>query len=316
MKLKVFIANNRAEAFEMVKTELGEQALITDTEYFEDGRVRITAALEDDVFDNDIYEAFTGTHNNSTVNIIRDALEYHNVPFDLADSIIKVANLAETDDTVMALASAIDDLFRFNPLPETKTPMAFMLVGPPGAGKTLSVAKLAAKALMKKKLNVGVITTDVRKPGAIEQLSLLMKILNIETLRAKTPTSLLKTIDILRNEGKDLILIDSPAHNPFALQDMSILGDYIGVTNIEPVLVMPAGIDPIEAEEIAESFVDVGTNRIIATKLDVSRRLGAILNAAKNHRLNFSNVGATPNIAKGIFRINPVSMARLILPED
>lgn len=316
MKLKVFEANNRAEAFEMVKAKLGEQALITDTEYYEDGRVRITAALEEDIYDNDVYEALTGNSNNSIVNSIREALDYHNVPFNIAEKILKVASVAETEDIVMAMAAALDDLFRFNPLPETKNSYAFMMVGPPGAGKTLAVAKLVARAVMNKNLKVGVITTDIRKPGAVEQLSALTKILNIKTMKAKSPEALAEYIKAMRKDAHDLIFIDSPAHNPFSLQDMGILNEYVESSNIEPVLVMPAGIDASEAEEIAESFVNLGVNRLIATRLDVSRRLGAILNAASNSRLNFANVSVSANIAKGIYRINPVSMARLILPDN
>ena len=61
-------------------------------------------------------------------------------------------------------------------------------------------------------------------------------------------------------------------------------------------------------------FADLGATRLLVTRLDMARRLGGILAAADAARLSFSDVSITPNIAEGITPINPVSLARLIMP--
>ena len=330
MKFKTFEANSHTEAIEKIKTEFGDMALITDTEYYEDGHVCITAALEDDIYDNEIYQAITGNSNNEVINTIREALEYHNVPFALSQKLLRIVELTEiaASETIrenkkarMSLAAAIEDMFRFNPLPEENKPeyrnaCTFMMVGPPGGGKTLTVAKLATRSVVKRKnIKISVISTDTCKRGSFEELSAITKILNIETLKAKNPDILASYVSRLKNDH-DLIFIDTPAYNPFSPQDMTVLGEYIAASDSEPVLVIPAGIDVDEAGEIADSFVELGVKRLIATRLDTSRRIGAILNAAGNSRLNLSDIGISSNIARGIYHITPMSMARLILPDE
>jgi len=62
------------------------------------------------------------------------------------------------------------------------------------------------------------------------------------------------------------------------------------------------------------AFSEAGASRLIATKLDISRRLGGVLSAADAGRLALAAAGVSPNIGDGLAPINPVSLARLILP--
>ena len=79
---------------------------------------------------------------------------------------------------------------------------------------------------------------------------------------------------------------------------------------------MAAGGDPLEAGEIAEAYRDMGARRLVVTRIDVARRLGAVLNAAAVGRLTLSEVGVGANVADGLKPINPVSLARLLLPQE
>ncbi len=86
--------------------------------------------------------------------------------------------------------------------------------------------------------------------------------------------------------------------------------------DVEPILVLAAGGDAGEAADIGESFSACGATRILATRLDMTRRLGAIFAAADAGQLMFSEVSLNPHVATGLCAINPVSMARMILPPD
>jgi len=61
----------------------------------------------------------------------------------------------------LALGAAFDTHFQFRPIIDDKPDKPIILIGPPGAGKTLCVAKFATKATMGKR-PVTVISTDVR----------------------------------------------------------------------------------------------------------------------------------------------------------
>ena len=53
---------------------------------------------------------------------------------------------------------------------------------------------------------------------------------------------------------------------------------------------------------------------MVATRVDLARRLGGLLSAAHAGRLAFAEVSITPQIAEGLTAINPIALARLLLP--
>jgi flagellar biosynthesis protein FlhF len=114
----------------------------------------------------------------------------------------------------------------------------------------------------------------------------------------------------------DLVFIDSPGLNPFSQHDMDFLKTLVNAADVEPILVLAAGGDAQEAADIGEAFGASGATRLLATRLDMTRRLGAILSAADAGQLMFSEVSLNPHVATGLCAINPISMARLILPPE
>ena len=110
------------------------------------------------------------------------------------------------------------------------------------------------------------------------------------------------------------VLIDSHGCNPFDKQEMAHLASLVRCAEAENILVLAAGGDALETAEIAREFASIGATRLVITRLDMTRRLGSILAAADAGRLSLSDVSITPGVAEGINPINPVSLARLIMP--
>ena len=81
-------------------------------------------------------------------------------------------------------------------------------------------------------------------------------------------------------------------------------------------MVIPAGGDASEMADVGRAFADIGCTRMIATRLDATRRLGGILATAEAGRLSFSDVGVGPQVADGLVEITPVALARMLLPEN
>jgi flagellar biosynthesis protein FlhF len=81
----------------------------------------------------------------------------------------------------------------------------------------------------------------------------------------------------------------------------------------EPVLVLSAACDATLLAEIAASFANLGVRRLIATHVDVSRRLGAVLAAADASRIALAQISVTPYLARGLGAMNAAVCARLIL---
>ncbi|MEQ8509772.1 MAG: GTP-binding protein [Rhodospirillaceae bacterium] len=315
MRLKSYTAATMAEAMNLVREELGEDAIIVSTQRSSDGQgVRITAALEEPEGEEDIARALAGENATPFSENVRNALAYHGVPARLIEKLVMTARSVEVGSPTMACAAALEDNFDFAPLPERKATRPFMLVGPPGSGKTITVAKLAARARLSGR-PVGVITTDTVRAGAVEQLTAFTKILEIEIQQVRGPDALPYAVNEMM-ANYDLVFIDSPGLNPFSHHDMDYLKALSQSADVEPILVLAAGGDASEAADIGEAFSTSGATRILATRLDMTRRLGAILAAADAGQLMFSEVSLNPHVATGLCAINPVSMARMILPPD
>ena len=111
-----------------------------------------------------------------------------------------------------ALSDTLEMLFRFEPIPTGAHEKPLMVVGEPGAGKTLTTAKLAARAVMND-LTPCVISFDTVRAGGIEQLAAFTTILKLPLIKVNSPEQLLEA---LRDHADaDQIIIDSPGVNPF-----------------------------------------------------------------------------------------------------
>lgn len=314
MRLKSFTAATMAEAMEMVRIELGDDAIIVSTQRAAGSKgVRITAALEPADADLAVAEMLEESHPSGAADAVRMALDGHGLPQRLLERLTNAARTAELTDPTLACAAALEAGFTFACLPEHTAPRPFLLVGPPGSGKSIATAKLAARSVLKQR-QVGVITCDNLRAGATEQLAAFTRILEIDLVKARGPDSLRRAVEAATGLF-DLMLIDSPGLNPFRQTDMDYLTELVEAADVEPILVIAAGGDPIESGEVAESFAAIGATRLFTTKLDTTRRLGGMLSAAEMGQLALCDVSASPHVASGLAPISAMSLARLLMPQ-
>jgi len=312
MRLKSFTAPTMAEATELVRRELGEEAIIVSSQRASDGRgARVTAAVEDSSIDEAPFPDVEEPETRTPAETIRQALAYHGTPLRLSERLIATASGISGRTALDAFAGALDAGFAFAPLPEEGGGGPVMLIGPPGGGKTITTAKLVARARLAGH-SVGIITTDTRRAGGIEQLEAFTRILELPLRTADTPEELRAVLS--NDAARAAAYIDTAGTNPFSDAEMENLGEMVRASMAEPVLVLPAGGDAMESSDIAAAFATVGAKRILVTRLDMARRLGSILAAADAAHLIFCDVSVTPRVADGLSPINPKSLARLIMP--
>lgn len=332
MRLKTFTAENMNEAMRRVRDQLGDDAIIVSTQRGPNGRgVRITAALDtpDPMVDEPpprvsapearkrpapVAEAepeATAANEADVLEILATELDGHGVPGRYAERLIRAAEALGIDDPVLALAGALDAIYAFAPIPDFKLPERIALVGPPGAGKTLAVAKIATRAVMaKRRLNV--VSTDCVRAGAADQLGAFTRILKLDLRIADGADSLVGTLRDCHPERGTVI--DTAGVNPFDAEDVEALAELVEAADAEPVLVLPAGGDVYESADMARVFSGIGANRMITTRLDMTRRLGGPLVAAQVAHLRFADVSVSSSAADGLTPLNPVSLSRLLLP--
>lgn len=311
MRVRSFNANTMTEAMAQVRATLGPDAIIVSTHRSRRGRgVQITAALDEPQADRDLSASLAQAETpekTSETDPLHDMLDYHGVPARLRSRLISCAREMPTSDPTTALAGALDNYFSFA---KRADPAArpIMLVGPPGVGKTVCVAKLAARAVLRGG-GVAVATTDTVRAGAVAQLEAYTSLLEQPLLMAESPGELRRAADA--NSDASLV-IDSPGTNPFDDSEMSDLKAFVSTARVEPILVLTASADPAEAAEMAEQFAAIGCRKLIVTRLDAARRIGAILTAALAGELAFTEVSITSSVAQGLRPLNPMSLSRVL----
>lgn len=304
MRFTTFTAPTMTEAMKRVRARLGEEAVIVSTEEDEDGNARVTAAVEQP-------DRPLPTGGPDMVDVLNEALSGHGLAPALTEKILCTALSFDTDDTLVALAGALTTVFSFAPV-EAAPRRPLLLIGAPGGGKTLSLVKLATRAVMTG-VTPRLVSADAVRAGAFEQLKAFARILKLTVHRATTPEGLEPFV--AASKPGDLLLIDSPGVNPYDTAARRELAALIAASGAEPLLVLPAGGDAVDTMETARIFRDLGARRFIVTRLDMAQRLGSIMSSAEALRMALGEASVTADVANGLTPFNAVVLARLLLPK-
>lgn len=305
MRLKTFTAQSMMEAIALVRETLGPDAIIVSDQQEEGGiGVRVTAAI-----DTPIDAMGTIPSAPDALDKLTDTLSDHAVPAGLAERILAGAARAQmgTADAAASLAEGLEQCFYFAPmgLPAAGA-RPVMLVGPPGAGKTLTAAKLAQRAVTAKRH----VTLIAAGGGTAERLAAYARKLDAELLMADGPAELRRALTLC--EGA--VLIDCAGVNPFDRDAMAAQKELIDAADAEPVLILPAGGDAGECADMAAEFAAIFVRRLIATRGDIARRLGGILSAAEAGGLALAEITTSAAIDAGLDPLDAIALARRLLP--
>ncbi|MEO3433814.1 GTPase [Inquilinus sp. CAU 1745] len=314
MRLKSFTAPTVAEAMAQIRETLGDAAIIVATNDDRDGGVRVTAAIDEEtVRKPPPRPARTDAPDPADgLDAIYRAMRSHGVPAIIGEALLDRIAGFDTRDPGRALSAGLRDMFGFSSLANREDGRPIVMVGPPGVGKTQTTAKLAARALMAGQ-SVSLITTDTDRTGGGASLAAFAEAMKLPLARADTPTELRSAL--AETKAADLVVIDTAGRNHLQAADMVALGRFLVLGGMEPVLALPAGLDPVEAGDIAKAFADLGARRLVATRVDMARRLGSLLAAAHAANLAFAEYGDTPRIKDGIVPFDPPALARLLLTD-
>jgi flagellar biosynthesis protein FlhF len=292
MRLKTYHAGSIVQAMAMIRAELGQDALILSSRRVAGG-VEVVACLEP------AEEALNAPPPRAPAPPQRWApppyrpprvtgsgtLAWHGVPASLADRL-------QGRDLADGLAQAL----QFGALP-LQAPAPLLFVGAPGAGKTLTVARLATRLVLAGQMPL-VISADGRRAGAAEELAAYTRLLGAELIVASKPATVTRALT--RRPAGAPVLIDAPGLNPFDPAQIGAMRGLAESAAAVTVLVLQAGQDTQEAVEQAEIFAAAGVGHLIPTRLDIARRLGAILGAAFAGGLRLSEAGTGPGATDGL----------------
>lgn len=158
------------------------------------------------------------------------------------------------------------------------------LVGPTGVGKTTTIAKLAARAVMRQGADqVALVSTDHYRIGAAAQLEHYGRLLGVRVYPAYDAESLRKVLEMLH--GRHTVLIDTAGvagNDPRLTQQREILAD---ATDLRACLVLAANAQAQALDDAVRAYLPLKPHACILTKLDEAPNLGGALSVLIRHRL-------------------------------
>ena len=163
------------------------------------------------------------------------------------------------------------------------------LVGPTGVGKTTTIAKLAARAVVRHgAANVALVSTDHYRIGAAAQLEHYGRLMGVRVYPADDAASLRQVLEMLK--GKHTVLIDTAGvsgTDPRLEQQMDVLNEVAHSDGIElrVSLVLAANAQSQSLEESVRAYVPLEPASVVLTKLDEAPNLGGALSVLIRHRL-------------------------------
>ena len=297
MQIRTFVADDMPGALDKVRDALGADAVLLKTRMIADAsgrRVEITAALDrlpieqqKQASDIDVQAWHEMTARLDVANDRIKSLEEggNNVKQwlsamdflpEIAESLTSEA--ADAPDCMAAVSAAI--LSRVTsghgllPLPDQ--PRRIALIGPPGAGKTTALVKLAAQASGAGRKDVALVNLDTYRPGAEDYLAQVG-----ETLQ--TPVLSESSRDVQKGlpDVEGLILIDTDSRVYSSDPGGASLRKTLVRLKPEVVaLVMPAMWRSTDLNDALGRYLVCRPTQLVFSGLDLTPRYGGILSIA------------------------------------
>lgn len=163
-----------------------------------------------------------------------------------------------------------------------KPPVAIMMVGLQGAGKTTTTAKVAKRLKERHDKRVLMASLDVKRPAAQEQLAVLGRQVEVETLpivAGETPLQIARrAMEAARLQGFDVVLLDTAGRTHIDEPLMQEMADIKSYASPHEILLVADALTGQDAVNLAKNFDErVGLTGIVLTRMDGDGRGGAAL---------------------------------------
>jgi flagellar biosynthesis protein FlhF len=337
MQIRRFEAGTMQEALKQVKAALGPEALILSTRSLRDPRqprrprLEIVAAVDHEPFRENRHPASPGGLRPRRLDRcdsgpawdkgrLQEALLASGLAPDWINPLLQEWAAKKTLEPG-ALPGRVQEqlLQKFSEGVEVTHPgsqgkRAWALVGPTGAGKTTTIAKLAAHFSLKLARKVTLITVDTYRIGAVEQLQTYGRILGLPCRVASQPEELKPLVEGLGDD--ELALIDTAGSSPHNRAMLQELQDFLTVSPvIGSHLVLSATTKESDLRSTIERFGCLSLESYVCTKLDETEALIPLFNQLVPQRRPLSYLTSGQRVPEDLEPATKTRIAQLILDQ-
>jgi flagellar biosynthesis protein FlhF len=330
MKLKRFVTGDMSEAMQLIRAELGPDAVMVHTRelrprglsrLWRRPRLEVLAAVEEDRPPRLPLHLPTATEVEGATRLKRleERLDglcrsveslaarpagvtapptgselvrfWHQ---SLSEELVRDLGIANAPDPSRALVAGLKErLPRFAQLTlRGDGPDVFLFLGPTGVGKTTTIAKVAAEFVSRRGCRVGLVSADTFRVAAIPQIEIYADLLGVPLRVAYDPEELRRAVGDLR--GYDAVLVDMPGRSPSDEAGLSELKAFLeAVPNARRLLLLQAGSQLRDLRRTARAFQADKCDGLILTKLDETEVFGPAVSIAVElpHPRHYLTVG-------------------------
>ncbi len=223
----------------------------------------------------------------------------------------KVAEHLEEILTPRVQTSALDQLF------SSRRPRIAFFVGPAGAGKTTTLAKVAALACRDEKMKIAFVTLDTMRVAAAEQLKTYADLISASIEIVMDERELASAV--VRHADKDMILVDTPGKDPCSTAVLAEFSGYLkqlGGVRLPPpavLLVLSAPTRLADIDRYAMSYQALNPAGMVFTKLDETKTYGSLLSIMLSSKLPAVFLTTGQEVPDHIEPASPRRLARRII---
>ncbi len=185
------------------------------------------------------------------------------------------------------------------------------VIGPTGVGKTTTLAKMAAEAVIENRKKIGFITTDTYRIAAIEQLKTYAQLLSV-------PVEVVyKISDFEKAKEKfadyDLVFIDTAGRNFREAKYVHDLNEIINFNEeMESFLVLSLTSKERDLQSIIAQFSTITIDRFIFTKLDETSSYGTMFNLMTEYKTGAAYVTTGQSVPEDIKEVDSEMLTNLL----
>ncbi|MBI5837307.1 MAG: hypothetical protein HZB25_08685 [Candidatus Eisenbacteria bacterium] len=328
MRIKKFVARTMPEALAAVKADLGDAAVLLRTRALDirvDGKrgFEVTAAAETEPVRPTREPRATlpdlPPHVPAPLPVgpmrapeVANCLVSRGVDELLARRLAEAWQKKSRSSAGIRLEDALAELIPVTkPVTPSAQPHVIALVGPTGAGKTTTLAKLAAHFVLEGKYTVQLLTADTHRIAAVDQLAAYARLLKVGFEVGFDAEELSRHRAAC---GTRILLVDTPGVGP--LDDAGLAGlerTLAAVRPDETHMCLPAGMRTPDLRLAASRFARLGCDRLLFTKTDESATSGQLLSALAETRLPVSYWTTGPVVPGDFETATGGGFARLVL---
>jgi len=323
MYFKRFRSSNVRDALRAAREELGPDALVLSSELvpatgwrgWVGGReVQVTAAVERELSERrPPRSAERQAEADPASRAAAAQLTAAGLTEEFADEIVaSLPGRSRRGASLLSLRAALAERLSALAAPDDSYAPVEVFVGPPGAGKTTTIAKIAAQERARRGQSLALIAADGFRIGAVEQLRAYAQIIGSPFRIARTGDDLKRA---LRGGTRTPMLVDTAGRSPSdetARELFRILG---ARRDVRTHLVLPADTPPASARRIFAAYDDARPTRVVLTKVDEAESLSPLVGLLREWQLPISYLGIGQRVPEDLNRATAQLLAESVLGE-